>query len=182
MSEDSEAAPQPVRTPPSGTLPGVVALELVLAQSGRAAVYVPRLAVYPVGFELDVVTVTHPEADSIDPLLFAAPSARGARAEERLRLGIAFGEGALTTNVGGAAERIGAGEDGPLLVGVAGRDRGGRDGSWRRTFWVSPLPPPGPVRLSVAWPGAEIEPTEERIDAEEVLEAGRRAIVIFDEE
>ena len=53
--------PQRYRTPPwfgapSGTLPGVVAVERVLAQTDGVAVCVTRFAGYPTGFEFDVVT------------------------------------------------------------------------------------------------------------------------------
>jgi hypothetical protein len=69
--------PQRYRTPewmsaPNGTLPGVVALELVLARNDRVAVCVTRLAAYPTGFEFELVTMTRGDADDEDlnPFLF----------------------------------------------------------------------------------------------------------------
>jgi hypothetical protein len=67
--------PQRYRTPPgfgapSGTLPGVVAVERILAQTDDVAVCVTRLAGYPTGFEFDVVTMGAAGQDDVDPLMF----------------------------------------------------------------------------------------------------------------
>lgn len=55
---------------PQDTLPGVVAMELVLAQTEQVAVCVSRLAAYPTGFEFEVVTMTAPDQPELDPMLF----------------------------------------------------------------------------------------------------------------
>jgi hypothetical protein len=41
----------------------------------------------------------------------------------------------------------------------------------RPTFWVQPLPPPGPVTLSCDWPPAGIPLTRYVIDARTILNA-----------
>lgn len=83
--------------PPRGTLPGVVALELLLGQTDKVAVYIRRLAAYPSGFEFDITTITAPgddEADLLDPMMFG-PRHRGSRpgsdlTSDMLRIGVQF--------------------------------------------------------------------------------------------
>jgi hypothetical protein len=55
---------------PRGTLPGVVALERILAQTEKLAVCVTRVAAYPTGFEFDVVTMSPDDQDDLDPMMF----------------------------------------------------------------------------------------------------------------
>ena len=88
--------------PPSGTLPGVVPLELVLARSATAAVCVTRVSAYPTGFEFDLLTLTDPDSEEdLDPHMFGPHRRRGrAEADQRLRLGVQFSDGAKATNVG----------------------------------------------------------------------------------
>jgi hypothetical protein len=149
----------------------VVALELVLARSVSAAVCVTRIAAYASGFEIGVMTLSHPDGDDIDPLL--GPHAVGTpRAAGRLRLGVQFSDGARATNVGGGLVALRGGTEGRMLTG---------EGSWRQAFWVSPLPPPGRLSLLCWWPAAGIPLTRHELGAGLILDAARRAIVIFEE-
>src|SRR5690242_9129333 len=69
--DEPRVEPPPWVGPPSGTLPGVVALEIVLAQTARVAICMTRLAGYPTGFEFDVVTFAAPGHDvDLDPMLW----------------------------------------------------------------------------------------------------------------
>lgn len=158
---------------PAGTLPGIVALEIVLARSLTAAVYLSRIAAYRSGFELDVMTLCHPDGDALDPLLFGPR--RGAAGG--LRLAVRFAGGAETVRVD--EEALAPPPREPILRGGEG---GGRGGTWRQALWVSPLPPEGALTFVCEWPAAGIEPTEYELDAHVVLDAARRALVIFDEE
>ena len=58
--EPRELSLPPWIRPPSGTVPGVVPLELALARTDRFAVFVTRLAAYPEGFEFDVWALAAP--------------------------------------------------------------------------------------------------------------------------
>jgi len=95
------AVPEPrYRTPPwfgapRGTLPGIVALERVLARTDKVAVCVSRLAACPTGFEFDVVTMSADDQDDRDPLMFDRHHRmhRGATDKippELLRFGVQF--------------------------------------------------------------------------------------------
>jgi hypothetical protein len=194
MSEDffgppPQPPPEPPRPPtppwfgpPTGALPGVVALELVLARSAVAAVCVTRICAYRTGFEFDLLVVSDREAaEDLDPLLFGARAraAGGAREEGQLRFGVQFSDGAKATNVdlrrGFPPDRK-AQPEGPVL---SPRGGGGGPGSWRQGYWVWPLPPAGPLAFVCEWPAASIPQTRAEIDAQLVLDAAARAQEIF---
>jgi hypothetical protein len=107
-----EPEPDPPPTPPwvsapRGMLPGVVALDLVVARTDRVAVCVTRLAAYPTGFEFELRTVSAPgQRDlELDPLLFGPHRHRARRAgadqsllDDVLRFGVQFSDGGKATN------------------------------------------------------------------------------------
>jgi len=181
-SEDP-APPRPEQPPwagpPSGTLPGVAPVELVLASNERAAVSIGRCSAYPTGFEVEVrVLVRGAEAQELDPSLNGVYRLPGGRTtfETMLRFGIEFSDGRKATNVGGRGP-AGSGEPpNPVLWGMGG---GGGGGRWRQDFWVWPLPPAGPVRFVCEWPAAGISMTRQSIDAQVLLDAAARARSVF---
>jgi len=77
---------------PRSTLPGVVAVERILAQTDKVAVCVTRLAAYPTGFEFDVLTMSADDQDDLDPLMSitTACSAERPRRSRRSSCGSAF--------------------------------------------------------------------------------------------
>jgi len=165
--------------PPSGSLPGVVGLELMLARTVAVALYVTYVVAYASGFELDLLAIGDPTAfDALDP--FSMGRHRGLHAaleEGTLRFGVQFADGAKATNVGGS--RPPSFEDqpaGPVLTFHGGSGGGTR---WSQQFWVWPLPPPGPLALVCEWPAVSIPLTRHEIDAQLVLDAAGRAEEIF---
>jgi hypothetical protein len=179
-----EPEPRRYRRPPwfgapEGTLPGVAALERVLARTDRVAVCVARFAAYPTGFELEVVTMAAADED-LDPMLFHSPRrvGPGDLPPELLRLGIQFADGTKATNTAGFPGDQGP-PAGPVMLGGGG---GGGGGNWRQSQWVWPLPPPGPLVLVCEWPAMEIPLTRTELDAQPILDAAARAQVIFTDE
>ena len=174
--------------PPHGTLPGVVPLELVLARSVVAAVYVTWLGAYPTGVEFDLMTVSAPREDeeALDPMLFGPHRhhlrRRGASEEipdEMLRFGVEFADGRRATNTGGGGlSRSDAEPEGPVLHSGGG---GGGGGRWHQVMFLWPLPPPGPLALVCEWPAAGIPLTRQDIDAGKIRDAAQRAQVIFED-
>jgi hypothetical protein len=184
------SAPEPLRYrmppwfgPPSGTLPGVVAFERVLARTDKVAVCVSRLAAFPSGFEIDVVTMAADEQYDLDPLMFDHHHRmhRGGADElppELLRFGVRFADGAKATNTGGCHYEH-TPPAGPVMQAGGG---GGGGGSWRVTQWIWPLPPPGVLEIVCEWPAVDIPLTRDELDAQLILDAAARAQVIFSDE
>ena len=68
------------------------------------------------------------------------------------------------------------------MVPGGGGGGGGGGGSWRQSQWVWPLPPPGAVTLVCEWPAMDIPLTRRELDAQTILDAAKRAQVIFSDE
>jgi hypothetical protein len=174
--------------PPHGTLPGVVPLELVLARSEVAAVYISRLSAYPTGVEFDLVTIAAPDEDdeALDPMLFGPHGHHMRRRaastgipDEMLRFGVEFADGRRATNTGGGGFSPPDTEPaGPVLHPGGG---GGGGGRWHQVMFLWPLPPQGRLALVCEWPAAGIPLTRTDIDAGAIHEAAQRAQVIFED-
>lgn len=168
---------------PRGTLPGVVSVVLVLAQTEKVAVCVTRMAAYPTGFEFEIVTMNADDQDELDPLMFHHQHRlrSGATDEippELLRFGVQFPDDSRATNTGGFHyERTPP--QGPVMRACGG---GGGGGSWHQTQWVWPLPAPGTLTVVCEWPAMDIPVTSTGVDAQLILDAAARAQVIFSDD
>lgn len=165
--------------PPDSVLPATVPAELLLARNDRAAVFVGRCAVYPEGFEFDVRVLAADDEIGLDPSLNGVYQRPGTGPEgtypTMLRFGVEFADGRKATNVGPGFSRAGD-PQGPVLWGSGG---GGSGSSWRQTFWVWPLPPPGPLSFVCEWPAAGIPLSRAQIDGQGIIDAAARAQTIF---
>jgi hypothetical protein len=59
---------------------------------------------------------------------------------------------------------------------------GGGGGRFHQGYWVSPLPPPGPIALVCEWPAAGISLARYELDAQLLVDAAERARAIFPDE
>ena len=170
--------------PPRGTLPGFVAIALVLARTDTVAVCLSHIAAYPAGFEFEILTMAAPglDADQVpDPMMHGPGSRRGADASlpaEMLRIGIQFTDGAKATNTSGFDHNAEA-PNGPVMTSRGGS---GGMGQWRQAEWVWPLPPPGPLTFVCEWPACGIPLTGHEIDSQTILDAAAQAQTIFSDE
>jgi hypothetical protein len=161
--------------PPRGTLPGALALDLVLARTDRVAVCITRIGAYPTGFEFDLRTFAAVVDEELDPLLFEGRRRhRGGLPPEMLRVGVQFADGRKATNV--SEDYGGERPDGPVLNSHGG---GGGGGDWHQTMWVWPLPPAGPLVFACEWPQVGIALTRHELDAQVVRDAAGRAQALF---
>lgn len=176
---------------PSGVLPGSVPLDLVLVRTDHVAVCLTRLAAYPEGFELDLITMASIDREDLDPHLFGRPGMRGRALRgdleagagippEMLRFGIEFADGTKATNTAGRIRGPHEGPPpGPVLTPGGG---GGGGGNWRQTIWVWPLPPRGRLTFVCEWPAGDIPLTRHELDAQPILDAANRAQRFFAED
>jgi hypothetical protein len=167
--------------PAENFVAGVAALELVLVNTGRTAVWIAAVEAYPNGAILNVV-------------LRGRGSARpNVQSEAKgWRFGVQFSDGRKATVYGlGAfalARRGGPGSwrsttalahtrgggppDGPLLIARGG---GGGFNSWRQEYWLWPLPPSGDLVIACEWPEIDLPLTTATVSAELLRDAAGRA-------
>lgn len=106
--------------PPYGVLPGAVALEVVVAQSEQAAVYIGRCAAYATGLDFELHVVAAASAGDLDPSLngiYQRPGG-GSTYETMLRFGVEFADGRKASNLGGFS-RADETPEGPVYGGWA---------------------------------------------------------------
>lgn len=157
------------RQRPDNEVPGSVAFEAVLGESEDLAIFVCGLSVYRNGVELALEVRARPSyADSRhDESEFLG----GAVVRGGLLLGAEFADGRRCSNLPGRREK-------PLRLDqpVLWSDGGGGGGRSAAVSWfLSPLPPPGELRIICAWPGRGIPESITTLPAEPILAAAARA-------
>jgi hypothetical protein len=165
--------------PPENVLPSSFPLALTLARTDDIGIAAQGGLAYPNGFAFRVSLLRRTPVDSHlgDPFHQWHRARRGELADEALRFGVQFSDGAKATLFDGhrwfGAERP---PTGPVLM-----QRGGSGGtrSWDFGFWVWPLPPDGPLAFVVEWPSEGIELTRAEIDASVVRAAAERAETLW---
>lgn len=182
--------PAPYRRPkwarPQNVLGEPVPITFLLARSTNAAVQIQHLTAFPEGFEFRVVARCRLVGDVWDPMHGLAgyrgrPGARGLEmSDEILRFGIQFADGSKATNLGppmlGPPDQA---QRGPMLQHAGGSSGGSVA---ETTFWVWPLPPPGPLAFVCEWPKFGIPLTRQEVDANLIREAAKRVIELWPEE
>jgi hypothetical protein len=150
---------------------GPVDALLVLAHTDEVAVAVTGLVAYPNGFEFTAQLANRNPRRADLHLLhhrFEEPLP-----DEVLRLGVRFADGRSVTNL-----------DEPHWPGVPpespsiGLHSGGGGGGGRRyemSYWVWPLPPPGPVTFACAWPAHGVAESRADLDGQLLIDAAARA-------
>jgi hypothetical protein len=187
---EEEAEPEDPEwiSPPRDWVGGVVPLELLVASSEAAAVFVTHLVAYPTGFgfTLHAFVRRDLEPDLLE-LEHLHPRRRRGKGlpPELLRYGIEFSDGRAASNVhqmlDGSTSFIRAlGEEGSepdprsTLILSPGRGGGGQ-GHSEQTCWVWPLPPEGPLSFVCEWPVVEIPETRVEVDAGLIIDAASKA-------
>lgn len=188
--------PRPVPTPPpvwarpETTVPGSAPAELLLIRTDDAAVWVGGLLAYPNGFSFSMRavrrllpdgTVRMPRPATSRPELDADPF-RAARPHGGLRIGLQYADGRRAAAGQGVAARLAAHRDPDArTLRLMEGSGGGTDHTWDADFWVSPLPPEGPVTFVAAWPEAGAAESRAELDAAVILAAASRAVDVWPE-
>jgi hypothetical protein len=180
--------PPPWTGRPQGPPLGALISDLLLARSDRAAVYVDYLDAYPEGFELKIranTSLAYRElgraGDRWGPDVFGEDWPRVGEPRDvlparLLRIGVQFADGSTATNIRGH-DRPAAG---PVMRSLSGHRSGGRGESrFDQGYWISTLPPPGPVSVVCEWPIAHIPFVRREIDAQRILDGAKRARAMF---
>lgn len=162
---------------PSGQVPAPMAIRLMLVRTGEVAVVVIGLWAFTTGFDLLVNVELRNEIHGTSTASFSAGLDDEPLEDEFCRLGVQFSTGEKAANT----ERRSAHEGSSGRTGPIVKVRGGGGGSlfreWR--YWVSPLPPPGPLAFVCEWPALGIAESRTEIDAQPILDAASQSIVLW---
>jgi hypothetical protein len=185
-----EAPPPPpeppphVRTPwdgPANNVLGIVMpVNMVLAQSPRAAVTLGSITAYPDGFEFDYLIRS--TSEELGQSLAEHLHRRRAGADlpdDLFRFGVEFADGTRVTSIGSGHPFGSPGTGGPAMVPRGG---GGNFQRWEGKWWVTPLPPPGRLELVCEWPAAGIVLTRAEIDSAAIRDAASRAVTLWEDD
>lgn len=154
---------------PANEIPASVPVDAAIGSSGDLVVFIPSLSVYSNGiaFTVEARGRGGPGSDDrpvalVDGLLGNAP------ARDRLLLGVELADGrrCISTPRGQEADPA----DELLLLSSGGS---GSNGVGSAEWFLSPLPPPGDLRIYCAWPSAGIAETTTVISADALLRAAR---------
>lgn len=177
ISNAPKASP-PWYRPPGDVVPGVVATQVELARTDRVALAAGRFAAYPSGFEFKIWAVARPgrQLAYFDmPLKGRSPKAAGEEPPpEVFRLELHFSDGATARNFGtpSTPHPLAERPSWPILFAGAGMAGGDRS---EQEYWVSPLPPAGPLTFVCEWPANGVPRTSGEIDAGLIVDAAARA-------
>jgi hypothetical protein len=163
------------RMPPIGEeLPTPVAMRLMLVRTEQVAVAVIGVWAYTTGFELVVSVALKDEIPGESVASFmAAADEEPLDDDEFCRLGIAFSTGEKAVNT---EPETSSRTSGPIMKVRSG---GGSLLSREWRYWISPLPPPGPLAFVIEWPYFGVSESRTEIDAQPILDAASQSIVLW---
>jgi hypothetical protein len=160
---------------PATVVPVTVALDAMLARTPDWAVWVGGASVTPEGiaFTLTVLgRVTTVDVHAIHPGMDG-----GSAAAPRFGVGFADGRKAVAGDRR-FGHRLPTGDAEREIVLSPRNGSGGRR-RWTQTYWLWPLPPPGPLTFALSWPAEGIEETTVEVDSGPIREAAARAVELW---
>jgi len=168
--------------PPENEIPAAVPANSLLARTDNVAIALVGAHAYTTGLRFDlVIRLRHeprgPLAYRVFDLLGSHPALDGS--EERLLLGVEFADGRTVTNLrrprfGGFSAEVDPDE---LSLSPMGGGGGGR--SFDQSFWLTPLPPAGPLIVVCAWSAFDIPESRTELDGGAVVSAASEAAVLW---
>lgn len=172
-----EWAPPVWDRPSEGTVPAVLGVDALVLHNDVVAVAIDRIEVYPNGFVINLLMRADPRKT---PELIGMLRPLGSDRWPRVKVRFADGRTAERVPGSGSVPEPVRGEDGvPLEPFMSIRSRGGAPEGWRAWVWVFPLPPDGPVEVSVGLETAGLEQTTITVDGTAIRAFAERAKVLW---
>ncbi|MFI0939285.1 hypothetical protein [Streptomyces sp. NPDC021020] len=129
--------------PPGDALPVGVPGGGVALRTGTLAVWVGSLRAFPNGFDFVVRVVRGPGRP---------PTARFEPVPDALPIEVAYGDGRIRRGPSHGAPAV-VSRDGRTPITLMELGGSGNSSLWESRYWVHPLPPDGPVTVTVGDPG-----------------------------
>ncbi|RIV40054.1 hypothetical protein [Micromonospora radicis] len=169
-------------SPPDNEFPAGVVGTVLLGRTGDVAVGISNLLAYSTGFQFTLtVRLRRTGPDLVGGRLFALVSSHGhpgvdIPVDDRLLLGLEYADSRRAANLYGTRPPETAADDDQMML----LEQGGSGDEHRvdQHYWVSPLPPEGPVTVVLAWPGLGLPESRTVLDgtAIRVAAAGTRTL------
>lgn len=173
--------------PPDNEIPAGVGFAALLGRTADAAVGITQLEAFSSGFRFSLaVRIRRPRPDLAHGGLFMLISGHGPRGaevsmENRLLLGVEYANGDRASNLEDmrlpGEETV---DERRLFLNHHGG--GGGDRTVDQSYWVSPLPPDGPVTFVLSWPGFGMPESRTEIDGALITAAAARSRLLWPEE
>jgi hypothetical protein len=166
-------APDLPAGPPSGVIPAVVPGDAVLVSQSGLAAWAGAVTVFPAGFEFTLLITF--DADHREP---PADFALDVPERDQMTwLEMTYADGrrrAADLNANTPVNQPG----GPQLTVLSG-ESDAVDGRGTTRWWVTPLPPPGPVEIKIHLNGTESHTGSGQLDGSAIATAAARTQVLW---
>jgi hypothetical protein len=161
--------------PPENEFPAGAALTVLLGRTDDVAVGITQVDVFTTGFRFTLaVRLRRP----LPELAHGGGFRHGVEIplERLLLLGIEYANGDRASTL--RDPHVGPGSSDRRLVLRQGSG-GGSDRTVDHTFWVSPLPPGGPVTFVMAWPAFGVTESRTVVDSAPLRAAAGQALTLW---
>src|ERR1700676_1361207 len=175
MSGSLIASPKPWRGPAPDWTGGWIPWNLIVGYSDDALLVIREAEVYPNGIEFLFRAQFRSNAFHLNPLA-SRPELPGLGIEGGLHLSARFADGRRTVDLSDSRGNCASTPPGPVLVARGGS---GSLSEFRIRLWLWPLPPPGLLTWSVAWPQCGVSKTDTLIDVSDINAVASQALPIW---
>lgn len=170
-------------TAPANEFPAGVGIAVLLGRTGDTAVGLTQVEVFSTGFRFTLAVRLREAPPRVAHgglhLLIGSHLGPEIPLEDRLLLGLEYPDGRRASTLHDPRmPGPGAEVDAEELV-LAQESGSGDELSLDQTFWVAPLPPPGPVAVVLTWPGFGIAETRTVLDGAALRAAAMGSQVLW---
>lgn len=173
---------------PENEIPAGVGVAAVLGRTEDAAVGLTQVEAFSTGFRFNVaVRVRRLPAQLAHGGLFMLISGHGRPGvevplEDRLLLGVEYANGDRASSLEGMRFPGEVPDDDERRLILSHQSGGGGDLTVDQSYWVSPLPPDGPVTFVLSWPGFGMPESRTELDGALIIAAAARSVRLWPEQ
>ncbi len=172
-------------SPPDNELPAGVGLSVLLGRTGDVAVGIGQIEAFSTGFQFTMAVrlrKARPEYAGGGLFMLIGAHARPGieiPLENRLLLGLEYPDGHRASTLQDVRMLGPAGVPDDQELVLAQQGGGGGDQSVDQRYWVSPLPPEGPVTFVLAWPAFGLPESRTVVDGAAIRAAADRSQLLW---
>src|SRR5262249_53480655 len=172
-------------SPPDNELPAAVGLTAVLGRTDDAAVGVTQMEAFSTGFQFTLaVRLRRARPELVGGNLFMLISSHARPGvevplDQRLLLGVEYADGRRASTLRDMRMRGPAATAGDEQLVLVQHGGGGGDRTVDSNYWVSPLPPDGPVTFVLAWAAFGMPESRTVLDGATIRSAAEGSLLLW---